>query len=123
MTLLERLVPGARRAEVLGDLAEDYRHAQAQMGALRARAWLWREVTSLAAAWVRYAAGGLFRARGILVRDLQMSWRSLARRPVASAGSAAMLGVGLLALALSGALSDALLERPVSAVQAPRSGV
>ena len=116
VTLLERVVPGVRRAEVLGDLAEDYRRAQAQMGGLRARAWLWREMMSLAAAWVRYAAGGLFRARGILVRDLQMSWRSLARRPVASTGSAAMLAVGLLALALSGALSDALLERPVSAV-------
>ena len=115
IALLERLVPSPRRAEVLGDLAEDYAHAQVRLGMLGARAWLCREVASLAAAWTRYAAASLFRARGILVRDLQMSCRSLARRPAASAASAAMLGVGLVAVALSGALRHVLLERPVSA--------
>ncbi len=44
VALLERLVPARGRAEVVGDLAEEYGGRRRAMGPVRARAWLWRQV-------------------------------------------------------------------------------
>jgi len=116
VALLERLVPARGRAEVIGDLAEEYVGRRLAMGPVRARAWLWGQVLSLLIAWIRHACGIALRARTFIQRDVQLAVRSALRHPLATLGSAAMLGVGLAAVALSGALGHVLLDRPVSAV-------
>ena len=86
------------------------------MGPVRARAWLWGQVLSLLIAWIRHGCGTALRARTFIQRDVQLAIRSALRHPLATMGSATMLGVGLAAVALSGALGHVLLDRPVSAV-------
>lgn len=112
--LLERIVLPGRRAEVLGDLCEDYRRAAAQRSRWRARAWLCAEVASVAWAWSCVRLREAARLRTLLQRDVRLAWRALTRRPLASASSAAMLGVGLGSVGLAWALGESLLDRPVS---------
>jgi predicted permease len=118
--LLERVVPPERLSEVLGDLCEDYGRAAARRGRWGARIWLCAEVTSVTWAWARARLRAAVRFQARLHRDLRLAWRALARRPLASASSAAMLSVGLVSVGVAWALGQALLDRPVSSTHGHR---
>ena len=112
--LLARVIPRDRRGEVIGDLCEDYQRVR-RSGQALAAAWLARAALSLAAAWSARGAARAWRARSFLRRDAHAAMRSLRRQPLATAGAAAMLAVGVVAVMLSGALAATLLSRPISA--------
>jgi putative ABC transport system permease protein len=112
--LLGRVVPQERRAEVLGDLCEDYARAAAQRSRWGARIWLCAEVTSVTWAWLHVRLRDAARLRTLVHRDARLAWRGLLRRPLASASATAMLSVGLVSVGLAWTLAYALLDRPVS---------
>ena len=109
---LERRLHPDERAEVLGDLAEQYQQRAASLGPRAARAWYWRQALALAVGFGIHRRDIVStdhertRGRWFLsnaVSDLRYAVRSL----VASRGSTT---VALLTLALSLGLSTAVFS-------------
>lgn len=109
--LLRRLLPHAERAEVLADLADEYRDRRADRGRLAARLWLWRQVLGsqpplLRRSWWRgwtgfepranrYRPGGPNMESWIM--DVRFALRRLRQRPTYT-----LLAVLTLALGVGG---------------------
>jgi predicted permease len=112
--LIRLVVPRERVEPIVADLADDYARLAAARGRLP-RAWLARETISLLIAYAGVPADRVRRLLPLFLRDLQFAWRNLRRAPLATAGAAAMLATGLVALLITTGLSNALLFRRVSA--------
>lgn len=118
--LLALVVPVGRQPDVIGDLTEDYEALRFRRGRPHAMVWLVGETLSLLTGFAWDVARRTLRTTPFLVRDLQLSCRALARRPLAAAGAASMLATGLVAVLLTLGLSSLLLFRPISAAHGDR---
>ncbi len=119
--LAERLVawsvPERDRDAMLGDLAEELAERAATQGALRARAWYWRQaLASLAPnlgrprpARARTKGDGTM--RGFLA-DLRFAVRSLLRQPRLTLGVVATLAAGIGAVAIVFSAVDGIVFNP-----------
>ena len=114
--LLRRIVPSRDRAQVLADLADDYRQVRATRSPWASAPWLCRESASLVWAFARHAAASAWNWGPIWSRDVRLVVRGLRRAPLATLGAAATLAAGFLAVLVTAGVSSALLFRPVSAI-------
>ncbi len=114
--LLSLAVPSRDRAQVLGDLDDDYRQARGRRSRPGAAWWLWREAASLALAFAGAALVAPLMRAPLWSRDLRLVLRGLRRAPFATLGAAATLAAGFLAALVTSGLAGPLLFRPVSAI-------
>jgi predicted permease len=114
---LQRVLPSARSASMLGDLAEDYARRRRSLGALRASVWLLREARSLDHAYQQITRSpdrpiARFKVQPMLFDDLRLGVRRLIARPGAALLCAGLLALGIgLATAMFSVVDSLMFQR------------
>ena len=118
--VLAWLMPASQRDAVLGDAEEEFRRRVERDGVVEARRWYRRQVVRSVPAALQHWVGGLREARrserkvermSPWLRDFQMAFRALRRRPGFAASVLTMLALGVGATtALFGIYRTVFLE-------------
>ncbi len=123
--LLGRLLPRRERANLLGELADLYRHRQQREGRTRAQLWYaWHTLAFPLRLRVEALLDGLRSSAGLVEssgRDLRQGARLLLRRPGYALANIVTLAIGLGGLATVYCAANWVLLRPVPGVRAAGS--
>jgi len=121
---LRRVLPPARVASVLGDLAEDFARRRTTAGVVRAHVWLIGEARSLRAAYraaaMQHAVAHTSGSRLMLADDIRHAWKRLTARPARPLLCAALLALGIGLATAMFSVVDSLLLRPAPFPHADR---
>jgi putative ABC transport system permease protein len=117
---LSRVLPSAKVASAIGDLAEDYSNRRAATGRIRARFWLASEIRSIERVYRAHGEPSMSvdsRPRrhltSTVIADVRYTMRRWRRRPGFAITAAGILALGIAATTSIFSVIDAVLLQPL----------